>query len=55
MTAVRTEHDPLCYEFGNGGWIPGVGDCQCDLIARVRADEALCWHCTMPCCDEDDA
>jgi hypothetical protein len=32
-------HDPLCAEYGNGGWIPGVGDCLCDLIARVRADE----------------
>jgi hypothetical protein len=45
MPTPRTDHDPLCDEFGNGGWIPGVGDCQCDLIARVRADERSLWIC----------
>ncbi len=37
------EHDPLCAEYGNGGWIPGVGDCQCELIAAVVDREYHRW------------
>jgi hypothetical protein len=62
MRRPTVTHDPLCPEYGNTGWIHGVGDCQCDLIARVRIDEhqateagqvfAHCEHCPEGCDDE---
>lgn len=29
-------HDPLCPSYGNPPWF---ATCQCELIAKVRADE----------------
>lgn len=65
---MTNEHDPLCphREFmpGNGVWIEGFSDasnpvqpyepCECDLIAKVRADAAkrvmIALHnWTVPC------
>jgi hypothetical protein len=36
-----TEHVELCPEFGNTGRLPGVGDCQCELIAVVKEETEL--------------
>lgn len=33
-------HDPLCPSYGNPPWITV---CQCELIAKVRADQDSKW------------
>ena len=50
-----TAHDPICPElkFGEKADMDWPSECQCDLIAKVRADERAKYQCPMPCCDEE--
>ena len=32
-------HDPLCSHARQHRWFQRIDECQCDLIAKVRADE----------------